>query len=87
MFGGSLSSAFSEKVCKVMDLAMKTGCPVIGLNDSGGARVQEGVDSLAGYSEIFLRNVQGSGVVPQISAIMGPCAGGADPRGRGPCPR
>ena len=77
VFGGSLSSAFSEKVCKVMDLAMKTGCPVIGINDSGGARIQEGVDSLAGYGEIFLRNVQGSGVVPQISAIMGPCAGGA----------
>ncbi len=77
VFGGSLSSAFSEKVCKVMDLAMKTGCPVVGMNDSGGARIQEGVESLAGYGEIFLRNVLSSGVVPQISAIMGPCAGGA----------
>ncbi|MSQ47888.1 MAG: acyl-CoA carboxylase subunit beta [Deltaproteobacteria bacterium] len=77
VFGGSLSGAFSEKVCKVMDLAMKTGCPVIGINDSGGARIQEGVASLAGYGEIFLRNVLSSGVVPQISAIMGPCAGGA----------
>ncbi len=77
VFGGSLSSAFSEKVCKVMDLAVKTGCPVIGINDSGGARIQEGVESLAGYGEIFLRNVLSSGVVPQISAIMGPCAGGA----------
>ena len=77
VFGGSLSSAFSEKVCKVMDLAVKTGCPIIGINDSGGARIQEGVESLAGYGEIFLRNVLNSGVVPQISAIMGPCAGGA----------
>ena len=77
VFGGSLSSAFSEKVCKVMDLAVKTGCPVVGMNDSGGARIQEGVESLAGYGEIFLRNVLSSGVVPQISAIMGPCAGGA----------
>jgi propionyl-CoA carboxylase beta chain len=77
VFGGSLSGAFSEKVCKVMDLAMKTGCPVIGINDSGGARIQEGVVSLAGYADIFLRNVLSSGVVPQISAIMGPCAGGA----------
>src|SRR6266508_651603 len=77
VFGGSLSGAFSEKVCKVMDLAMKTGCPVIGINDSGGARIQEGVVSLAGYAEIFLRNVLSSGVVPQVSAIMGPCAGGA----------
>ena len=77
VFGGSLSGAFSEKVCKVMDLAMKTGCPVIGINDSGGARIQEGVVSLAAYGEIFLRNVLSSGVVPQISAIMGPCAGGA----------
>jgi len=77
VFGGSLSGAFSEKVCKVMDLAMKTGCPVVGINDSGGARIQEGVVSLAGYGEIFLRNVLSSGVVPQISAIMGPCAGGA----------
>ncbi len=77
VFGGSLSGAFAEKVCKVMDLATKVGCPVIGLNDSGGARIQEGVVSLAGYADIFLRNVLSSGVVPQISAIMGPCAGGA----------
>jgi propionyl-CoA carboxylase beta chain len=77
VFGGSLSGAFAEKICKVMDLAMKTGTPVIGLNDSGGARIQEGVVSLAGYADIFLRNVLASGVVPQISAIMGPCAGGA----------
>ncbi|MGH7935238.1 MAG: acyl-CoA carboxylase subunit beta, partial [Candidatus Binataceae bacterium] len=77
VFGGSLSGAFAEKVCKVMDLAAKVGCPVIGLNDSGGARIQEGVVSLAGYADIFLRNVLTSGVVPQISAIMGPCAGGA----------
>jgi propionyl-CoA carboxylase beta chain len=77
VFGGSLSGAFAEKVCKVMDLAVKVGCPVIGLNDSGGARIQEGVVSLAGYADIFLRNVLSSGVVPQVSAIMGPCAGGA----------
>src|SRR5688572_26513588 len=77
VFGGSLSGAFAEKVCKVMDLAMKTGSPVIGLNDSGGARIQEGVVSLAGYADIFQRNVMGSGVIPQISVIMGPCAGGA----------
>jgi propionyl-CoA carboxylase beta chain len=77
VFGGSLSGAFAEKVCKVMDLAAKIGCPVIGLNDSGGARIQEGVVSLAGYADIFVRNVLASGVVPQISAIMGPCAGGA----------
>jgi len=77
VFGGSLSGAFAEKVCKVMDLATKVGCPVIGINDSGGARIQEGVVSLAGYADIFLRNVMSSGVVPQISAIMGPCAGGA----------
>ncbi len=77
VFGGSLSEAHAEKVCKVMDLAMKNGVPVIGLNDSGGARIQEGVVSLAGYAHIFLRNVLASGVVPQISAIMGPCAGGA----------
>jgi propionyl-CoA carboxylase beta chain len=77
VFGGSLSGAFAEKVCKVMDLAAKIGCPVIGLNDSGGARIQEGVVSLAGYADIFVRNVLSSGVVPQISAIMGPCAGGA----------
>lgn len=77
VFGGSLSKAFAEKICKVMDLAMKTGCPVIGLNDSGGARIQEGAASLAGYGDIFLRNVHASGVIPQISAILGPCAGGA----------
>jgi propionyl-CoA carboxylase beta chain len=77
VFGGSLSGPFGEKVCKVMDLAVKAGCPVIGLNDSGGARIQEGVVSLASYGDIFLRNVLCSGVVPQISAIMGPCAGGA----------
>ncbi len=77
VFGGSLSKAYAEKICKVMDLATKTGCPVVGLNDSGGARIQEGAASLAGYGDIFLRNVHASGVVPQISAIMGPCAGGA----------
>ena len=77
VFGGSLSGAFAEKVCKVMDLAVKTGCPVIGLNDGSGARIQEGVVSLAGYADIFLRNVLASGVIPQISVIMGPCAGGA----------
>ncbi len=77
IFGGSLSKAFAEKICKIMDLAVKVGAPVIGLNDSGGARIQEGVDALAGYSDIFLRNVLSSGVVPQISLILGPCAGGA----------
>jgi propionyl-CoA carboxylase beta chain len=77
IFGGSLSEAFAEKICKVMDLAAKYGCPVIGINDSGGARIQEGVVSLAGYAEIFWRNVQSSGVIPQISLVMGPCAGGA----------
>jgi len=77
VFGGSLSEAYAEKICKVMDLAVKTGTPILGLNDSGGARIQEGVVSLAGYAEIFLRNTLASGVVPQISAIMGPCAGGA----------
>jgi len=77
VFGGSLSAAYASKICKVMDLAMKVGAPVIGLNDSGGARIQEGVESLAGYADIFLRNTLSSGVVPQISAIMGPCAGGA----------
>src|SRR6187455_1361597 len=77
VFGGSLSEVFAEKICKVMDLALKYGCPVIGINDSGGARIQEGVVSLAGYADIFLRNVLASGVVPQISIIMGPCAGGA----------
>ena len=77
VFGGSLSEAFAEKICKVMDLAVRNGAPVIGLNDSGGARIQEGVVSLGGYAEIFLRNTLASGVVPQISAILGPCAGGA----------
>jgi len=77
VFGGSLSEVFAEKICKVMDLAAKFGCPLIGINDSGGARIQEGVVSLAGYAEIFWRNVQASGVIPQISLIMGPCAGGA----------
>ena len=77
VFGGSLSYAYASKITKIMDLAMKTGAPVIGLNDSGGARIQEGVESLAGYAEIFLRNTMASGVVPQISAILGPCAGGA----------
>jgi propionyl-CoA carboxylase beta chain len=77
VFGGSLSEVFAEKICKVMDLAVKYGCPVIGINDSGGARIQEGVVSLAGYAEIFWRNVQSSGVVPQLSLVMGPCAGGA----------
>ena len=77
VFGGSLSEVFAEKVCKVMDMAVKVGCPVVGINDSGGARIQEGVVSLAGYADIFWRNVQASGVVPQISLIMGPCAGGA----------
>ncbi len=77
VFGGSLSEAYARKICKIMDLALKAGVPVIGLNDSGGARIQEGVVSLAGYADIFLRNTLASGVVPQISAIMGPCAGGA----------
>ena len=77
VFGGSLSEVFAEKICKVMDLAAKFGCPVIGINDSGGARIQEGVVSLAGYAEIFWRNVQCSGVIPQISLVMGPSAGGA----------
>ena len=77
VFGGSLSEANAAKICKVMDLAMKVGAPVVGLNDSGGARIQEGVASLAGYADIFLRNTLASGVIPQISAIMGPCAGGA----------
>ena len=76
-FGGSLGEAFAKKVCKIMDMAMKSGSPVIGLNDSGGARIQEGVQSLAGYADIFQRNVMASGVIPQISVIMGPCAGGA----------
>ncbi len=77
VFGGSLSKTYAEKICKVMDMAIKNGCPLIGLNDSGGARIQEGVDALAGYAEIFWRNVMSSGVIPQISAILGPCAGGA----------
>ena len=77
IFGGSLSETHAEKICKVMDLAMRNGAPMIGLNDSGGARIQEGVRSLGGYADIFHRNVQASGVIPQISAIMGPCAGGA----------
>jgi propionyl-CoA carboxylase beta chain len=77
VFGGSLSETHAEKICKIMDMAMKNGAPVIGLNDSGGARIQEGVVSLGGYADIFYKNVQASGVVPQLSAIMGPCAGGA----------
>ncbi len=77
VFGGSLSEAHAEKICKIMDMALKNGIPVIGLNDSGGARIQEGVVSLGGYAEIFLRNTLASGVVPQISAVLGPCAGGA----------
>src|SRR5512132_4280588 len=77
VFGGSLSEAFAEKIVKIMDLAMRNGAPVIGLNDSGGARIQEGVVSLGGYAEIFLRNTLASGVIPQISGVLGPCAGGA----------
>lgn len=77
VFGGALSETHAEKICKVMDMAVKTGAPMVGLNDSGGARIQEGVRSLGGYADIFFRNVQASGVIPQISAIMGPCAGGA----------
>lgn len=77
VFGGSLSGGHASKICKVMDLAVKAGCPLIGLNDSGGARIQEGVESLGGYAEIFWRNVQASGVIPQISVVLGPCAGGA----------
>ena len=77
VFGGSLSETHAQKICKIMDMAMRNGAPVIGLNDSGGARIQEGVASLAGYAEVFQRNVLASGVVPQISVIMGPCAGGA----------
>jgi len=77
VFGGALSETHAEKICKIMDMALKVGAPVIGLNDSGGARIQEGVRSLGGYADIFYRNVQSSGVIPQISAIMGPCAGGA----------
>src|SRR5438445_6530975 len=77
VFGGSLSETHGDKICKVMDLALKNGAPIIGLNDSGGARIQEGVVSLGAYAEIFQRNVMASGVIPQISAVMGPCAGGA----------
>jgi propionyl-CoA carboxylase beta chain len=77
VFGGSLSGAYARKICKIMDLALKVGAPVVGLNDSGGARIQEGVESLGGYADIFLRNTLASGVVPQISAVLGPCAGGA----------
>ncbi|HEY7701306.1 MAG TPA: acyl-CoA carboxylase subunit beta, partial [Candidatus Limnocylindrales bacterium] len=77
VFGGSLSEAYAEKICKIMDLAMKVGAPIIGLNDSGGARIQDGVVSLGGYADIFLRNTLASGVVPQLSVILGPCAGGA----------
>ena len=77
VFGGSLGLEQGKKICKIMDLALSTGAPIIGLNDSGGARIQEGVKSLGAYGEIFLRNVISSGVIPQISAIMGPCAGGA----------
>ena len=77
VFGGSLSEAHAEKICKIMDKALQVGAPVVGLNDSGGARIQEGVASLAGYAEVFQRNVIASGVVPQVSLIMGPCAGGA----------
>src|SRR5689334_10774148 len=76
VFGGSLSESNAQKICKIMDLAMRVGAPLIGLNDSGGARIQEGVASLAGYADIFLRNTLASGVIPQISAVMGPCAGG-----------
>jgi len=77
VYGGSLGEVFAEKICKVMELAVRMGCPIIGLNDSGGARIQEGVVSLGGYADIFLKNVQASGVIPQISVILGPCAGGA----------
>src|SRR3984957_5388386 len=77
VLGGSLGEVFAEKICKVMDLAVRTGVPMIGINDSGGARIQEGVVSLGGYAEIFWRNVQASGVIPQLSLIAGPCAGGA----------
>ena len=77
VFGGSLSEAYAGKICKIMDLATRVGAPVVGLNDSGGARIQEGVASLGGYAEIFYRNTLASGVVPQLSAVLGPCAGGA----------
>src|SRR5689334_3963888 len=77
VFGGSLGEVMAEQICKVMDLAEKIGCPVVGIHDSGGARIQEGVVSLAGYADVFYRNVRASGVIPQISLVMGPCAGGA----------
>ena len=77
VYGGSLSETYAEKICKIMDMAALVGAPCIGMNDSGGARIQEGVESLAGYAEIFQRNVESSGLIPQISLIMGPCAGGA----------
>jgi len=77
VLGGSVSATHAQKICKIMDMALQNGAPVIGLNDSGGARIQEGVDSLAGYGDVFMRNIRGSGVIPQISVIMGPCAGGA----------
>jgi len=77
VFGGSLSATHAQKICKIQDMAVQNGAPIIGINDSGGARIQEGVDSLAGYAEVFQRNIMASGVVPQISVIMGPCAGGA----------
>jgi propionyl-CoA carboxylase beta chain len=77
VFGGSLSEAHAEKICKVMDLATRTGAPIVGLNDSGSARIQEGVVSLSGHADIFLRDTLVAGVVPQVSLIMGPCAGGA----------
>ena len=77
VYGGSLSETYAEKICKIMDMAALVGAPCIGINDSGGARIQEGVESLAGYAEIFQRNVESSGLIPQISLIMGPCAGGA----------
>jgi propionyl-CoA carboxylase beta chain len=82
VFGGSLSETHAQKICKIMDMALQNGAPVIGLNDSGGARIQEGVASLGGYAEVFQRNVLASGVMPQISVIMGPCAGGASIRRR-----
>ena len=84
VFGGSLSETHAEKICKVMDLAMKNGAPIIGLDDSGGARIQEGVLSLGGYADVFLRNTLASGVIPQISAIMGPCAAARSTRPRSP---
>jgi propionyl-CoA carboxylase beta chain len=77
VFGGSLSETNAEKICKVMEMAMRVGAPIIGLNDSGGARIQEGISSLGGYADVFQRNVDASGVIPQISVILGPCAGGA----------